>query len=179
MCETTGPYTDKITQKAVLFDTDETVLVTKVGDHWELPGGTFEYGETLVGGLRRELREELALDARVGPPVGTLYGGWVDSENGNPMVTIIYRCETVGDDIEIVLNEEHDDYEWVSSETAAERLEQAFGIRLVRAVERAAALDDSGPFTAVADPYADAEITTEAVLEGLAEARNSEKYMNK
>ncbi|WP_309138299.1 NUDIX domain-containing protein, partial [Escherichia coli] len=71
------------------------MLVTKVGDHWELPGGTFEYGETLVGGLRRELREELALDARIGPPVETLYGGWVDGEDGNPMVTIIYRCETV------------------------------------------------------------------------------------
>lgn len=170
----TKPYTEKITQKAVLFDRDEAVLITRVGDHWELPGGIFEFGETLIGGLRRELREELALDTRVGPPVETLYGGWFDGENGNPMVTIVYRCEIDDDDIEIILNEEHDDYEWVSPAKAAERLERTFGIRLARAVERAAALDDSGPFTAVADPYADTEITTEAVLDGLAKARNSD-----
>jgi len=64
-----APFVGKITQKAVLFGPRNRVLLTRVGDHWEPPGGTFEYGETLVGGLRRELREELALDARVGPPV--------------------------------------------------------------------------------------------------------------
>jgi 8-oxo-dGTP pyrophosphatase MutT (NUDIX family) len=179
MSEITGPYTDKITQKAVLFDGDGAVLITKVDDHWELPGGTFEFRETLVGGLRRELREELDLDTRVGPPVETLYGGWFDGENGNPMVTIIYRCETADDDTQIILNEEHDDCEWVSAATAAERLKRTFGIRLARAVERAAALDNSGPFAAVADPYADAEVTTEAVLEGLTEARNSDGPMQK
>lgn len=67
MSEDREPFVGKITQKAILFGPDGDVLVTKVGDHWERPGGTFEFGETLVGGLRRELREELDLDAAVGP----------------------------------------------------------------------------------------------------------------
>lgn len=34
--------------------------------HWEFPGGKCEPGETLADSLRRELREELAVDAEVG-----------------------------------------------------------------------------------------------------------------
>jgi ADP-ribose pyrophosphatase YjhB (NUDIX family) len=143
--------------------------VTRVDDHWEPPGGTFEFGETLVGGLRRELREELAIDATIGPPVGAVYGGWLDSETANPMVTLVYRCET--DEREVTLNHEHDDYEWVVPETAADRLGATFGERLGRAVERAAALDGLEPFAAVADPCEDGDITTEEVLTELAAAR--------
>lgn len=35
--------------------------------YWVLPGGRLEAGETLVAALRRELNEELALHAEVGP----------------------------------------------------------------------------------------------------------------
>lgn len=184
-------FVGKITQKAILFGSDGDVLVTRVGDHWEPPGGTFEFGETLVGGLRRELREEVGLDARVGPPVEAAYGGWLDGETANPMVTLVYRCET--DERAVSLNHEHDDYEWVAPEVAAERLEAMLGERFVRAVERAVALGESGgvaggdsnaaeadpasatatePFAAVADTYADAEeATTEEMLTELAAAR--------
>lgn len=163
------PFVGKITQKGILFGPEGDVLVTRVDDHWEPPGGTFEYGETLVGGLRRELREEVDLDVRVGPPVAAVYGGWFDGATLDPLVTLVYRCET--DDRDVTLNEEHDDYEWVAPGVAVERLESTFGRRLGRAVERAAALAGDGPFEALADPYAGTEQTTEAVLEKLAEAR--------
>lgn len=169
MTDDADPFVGKITQKAILFGPDGRVLVTRVDDHWEPPGGTFEFGETLVGGLRRELREELAIDATVGSPVEAVYGGWLDSETANPMVTLVYRCET--DERDADLNHEHDDYEWVSPETAAERLDARLGGRFGRAVERAAALDGGDPFDAVADPYADDEATSEEMLERLAAAR--------
>jgi 8-oxo-dGTP pyrophosphatase MutT (NUDIX family) len=158
-----------VTQKAVLFGPDDEVLVTRVGDRWSIPGGTFEYGETLVGGLRRELREELDIDARVGSPVLAMYGGWFDGTTGDPMLTLVYRCETT--DREVTLNEEHDDHEWMDPETAANCLEAVFGKRMARAVRRAARLDDEGPFEAVADPYEDDWLSTEEVLEQLAAAR--------
>ncbi|WP_132060490.1 NUDIX domain-containing protein [Halorussus amylolyticus] len=162
-------FVGKITQKAILFGPDGDVLVTRVDDHWEPPGGRFEFGETLVGGLRRELREELDLDATVGPPVEAAYGGWIDGETGTPMVTLVYRCET--DETAVSLNDEHDDYEWVAPETAAERLAETFGERFARTVERAVALDCSEPFSAVKDPYADSEATSEEILEQLSAIR--------
>jgi len=172
MADEGAAFVGSITQKAILFGPDGDVLITRVDDHWEPPGGTFEYGETLVGGLRRELREELSMAATVGPPVGAVYGGFVSEERGEPMVTLLYRCET--DEREAELNEEHDDYEWVTPETAAERLGDVLGGRGARAVERAAAFDGDPPFDAVADPYADTDVETDELLADLAAIREGD-----
>ena len=162
-----GPFVGKITQKAILFGPDGDVFLGGDAELPEPPGGTFEFGETLIGGLRRELREELGIDARVGPPVGALYGLWAD-EHGTPMVTLVYRCET--DEREVTLNEEHEHAEWVSPDSAAERLSEV-SPRLGRAVERAASINNEEPFEAVVDPYGDSEATTEEVLAALQAAR--------
>lgn len=162
-------FVGKVTQKAILFGPDGDVLLTKSEGNWQPPGGTFEYGETLVGGLRRELDEELDVDARVGPPVQTMYGGWIDGESYDPMVVLIYRCETA--DRDITLNDEHDEYAWVSPEEAADRLELA---RIRTALKRAEAVDDEGPFEVVEDPYADAEIDSEEVIAELEEIRTTD-----
>lgn len=174
MSEVSEPYVGKLTQKAVLFGPTDEVLLTRSDGHWQPPGGTFEYGETLVGGLRRELREELAIDSRIGPLVEAIYGGWIDDETGEPMVTLVYRCET--DERTISLNEEHDASEWVSPETAATRLDDAF-LRLGRAVERAAAFDGAAPFDAVIDPYVATRASSDAVLEQLAAYRDQDSSL--
>lgn len=164
------PFVGKITQKAILFGPDGDVLITGSEELPEPPGGTFEFGETLVGALRRELREELGIDARVGPPVETLYGGWAD-ESGTPMVTLIYRCET--DEREVTLNEEHEIAEWVAPEEAAERYGTVSG-RLEQAVRRADEIEESEPFAAVDDPYADSDTTSEEVVAALEAARTDD-----
>lgn len=169
MSEDDPEFVGKLTQKAVLFGPDGTVLLTSADGQWQPPGGTFEYGETPVGGLRRELREELDVESRVGPPVEAIYGGWVDEETYDPMVTLVSRCET--DEREISLNEEHDEFAWLSPGEAIDRLEPA---RLQRAVRRAVAIGDDTPFEAVTDPYAGADLDRDAVLAELERLRTTE-----
>lgn len=58
---------------AAVIERDGRFLVTlrphgtHLAAHWEFPGGKCEHGETHAEALRRELREELDIDADVGP----------------------------------------------------------------------------------------------------------------
>ena len=57
----------------VVFIDGRVVLVKRrhepLAGQWSLPGGAIELGETLHEGLRRELREEIGIETRVGPLV--------------------------------------------------------------------------------------------------------------
>ena len=56
-----------------MFIDGRVVLVKRrhepLAGQWSLPGGAIEVGETLHDGLRRELREEIGIETRVGPLV--------------------------------------------------------------------------------------------------------------
>lgn len=57
----------------VVFIEDRVVLVKRrhepLRGQWSLPGGAIDVGETLSEAVRRELREEIGLETRVGPLV--------------------------------------------------------------------------------------------------------------
>ncbi len=57
---------------AIIFDEVGRVLLVRsevLEVRWNLPGGGLDRGETLVEGLRREVREETGLEIEVGPLV--------------------------------------------------------------------------------------------------------------
>src|SRR5438132_1581061 len=67
-----NPVTPQLRVAAIIVRQNQILLVEhrKRGQrYWVLPGGRLEGHETLDAALRRELKEELRLDARVGPPL--------------------------------------------------------------------------------------------------------------
>src|SRR3989440_12454161 len=64
-----NPVTPQLRVAAIIIRQDQILLVEhrKRGQrYWVLPGGRLQGNETLDAALRRELREELALEAQVG-----------------------------------------------------------------------------------------------------------------
>ena len=50
----------RVSLKAIILDDQKRLLLGQADNgHWEVPGGGWEYPETLEQGLRRELSEEL------------------------------------------------------------------------------------------------------------------------
>jgi 8-oxo-dGTP diphosphatase len=84
---------------------------THLEGYWEFPGGKCDAGESLDVCLRRELREELAVDATVGPEILT-----TSHEYPERRVELhFFACELRGDPVP-QLNQE---MQWVPREALA------------------------------------------------------------
>jgi len=84
---------------AAVIERDDCFLVTRrlqgvhLEGYWEFPGGKCDEGETLTACLARELREELDVDARIGPEVYTVTHAYPERS----VELHFFRCELAGD----------------------------------------------------------------------------------
>lgn len=82
---------------------------------YELPGGHIEFGEDIVSGLRREIREEFEVDVSIGDPFYVF--DYVNEVKGSHSVEIIYFATLQHKPDDIVLHDEdHSDADWFSED---------------------------------------------------------------
>lgn len=87
------------------------------GGEWDVPGGRIDPGEGPQEALERECTEESGLYVTVGKPIGVHH---FTRDDGQVIVMIIFYCKT--NDTNVVLSEEHDQFEWVDKDTVKGRL---------------------------------------------------------
>jgi mutator protein MutT len=82
-----------------VIERDGAILITRraPGSHlaglWEFPGGKPDPGETLDGALRREIAEELGVEAQVGDKVETIEWEYTDKH----VRLHFFRCTVTGE----------------------------------------------------------------------------------
>ncbi|HXJ77854.1 MAG TPA: 8-oxo-dGTP diphosphatase MutT [Candidatus Methylomirabilis sp.] len=84
---------------AAVIERDGKLLITRrrEGTHlaglWEFPGGKPERGEALEDALRREIREELDAEVRVGERIETIDWQYPDKQ----VSLVFFRCAVEGE----------------------------------------------------------------------------------
>ena len=118
--------TFRIAQKAFITNEKGELLVVRFSHHeklipenirgtWDFPGGGLEYLEDLKEGLLREIREELG-DVRITirKPIATwtftIQNGEIQKKG---VYCVVIGYEGVWEGGTIMLNEEHDQYQWI------------------------------------------------------------------
>lgn len=109
---------DKYTKVAAhaLIKKGDKYLVTRraknddyMPGHWDIPGGTVEFGEDIIKALKREIKEEVDIKIEIVKPF-FVYNYLSDQYRHQFMV--VYDCEYISG--EPKLSPDHDAYRWAT-----------------------------------------------------------------
>ena len=118
----TGKPRPVATVGALIRDDDGRVLMIRThkwGHRWGIPGGKIERGESAEDALRREIREETALE--IGPPEFVMVQDCIDSgEFERPEHFLLLNYVAHRTSGTVVLNDEAQEFRWVSPREALE-----------------------------------------------------------
>ena len=84
-------------------------------DVYEIPGGHIEYGENIIDGLKREIKEEFEIDIRVGDPFFVF--DYFNPIKGSHSIEVIYFATLMHSPNDIVLHaDDHSEGTWFSED---------------------------------------------------------------
>jgi 8-oxo-dGTP pyrophosphatase MutT (NUDIX family) len=88
---------------------------------YELPGGHIDFGEDIVVGLKREIKEEFGMNISVGDPFYTFT--YTNEIKGSHSIEVIYFATFVDPIDKITLHpEDHSEYNWFTKEEIMEKV---------------------------------------------------------
>lgn len=92
-------YPIRVGARAIIIEQESILLVEcedTTGLHYNLPGGGVEAGESIVGALKREVREEVSVEIEVGSLLFVIEyepnrnAGWAGT---TPVLSLIFDCQ--------------------------------------------------------------------------------------
>lgn len=125
--------------KILLLKVDTSHFRTNATEHWDIPGGRMQTGQSVEETLQREVEEEIGL-AEIGQisfftaAVSNIEIPVSESEKVG-LVLMVYRVKPPKVE-QIVLSEEHTAYEWVSPKIAAQRLQYKYPAEFTEQISR-------------------------------------------
>ena len=104
-------------QKAFIEKDGQVLILNDPIEGLDFPGGKIQEDEIdFTEALKREVREETALEINVGDPFATWFNEFPQNHRnaGKKVYLIGFKCKYRSG--EVVLSEEHDNYRWVNKE---------------------------------------------------------------
>lgn len=87
---------------------------------YELPGGHIDFGENILFGLAREIREELTMSVSIGDPFATFT--YTNDVKGSHSIEVAYFGTFIDDIADITINaEDHSGFDWFSKQDVLDR----------------------------------------------------------
>jgi 8-oxo-dGTP diphosphatase len=122
-------YRHSVSVAGVVVRDDGKILVIRRRDngHYQAPGGVLEQHERIEDGLAREIREETGFRAEPERLTG------IYKHMGLGVVAFVFRARVVGG--MPTINDEAAEIIWLDRQEVAERMTQAFAVRVMDALD--------------------------------------------